>query len=79
MADTTRLEVDREVAERLTALAAGHHLTSTATSPNWSQSRRTRPASAGASAAFREAVERPGFAEAFARDFGHGSLASRAA
>ncbi|MFJ6054150.1 MULTISPECIES: antitoxin MazE7 [unclassified Streptomyces] len=75
MADTTTVEVDTEVRDRLAALAADRGLSLRAYLAELATAQENEAALARAARAFERALERPGFREGFARDFGR--LASR--
>ncbi|MFD9374151.1 antitoxin MazE7 [Streptomyces sp. NPDC059999] len=70
MADTTTLEVDTAVHERLTALAAARGLSLPAYLSELCAAQENEAGLARAAKAFDEAVRRPGFREGFERDFG---------
>ncbi|MFG2874748.1 antitoxin MazE7 [Streptomyces sp. NPDC048337] len=69
MADTTTVEVDTEVHDRLTALAAARGLSLPAYLAELATAQENEAGLARAARAFDEAVARPGFREGFARDF----------
>ncbi|MFJ4775977.1 antitoxin MazE7 [Streptomyces sp. NPDC088762] len=69
MADTTTVELDTEVHDRLTALAAARGLSLPAYLAEFAAAQENEAGLARAARAFEEAVARPGFREAFARDF----------
>ncbi|MGW3321569.1 antitoxin MazE7 [Streptomyces virginiae] len=75
MADTTTVEVDTDVHDRLAVLAANRGLSLRAYLAELATSQENEAALARAALAFERALERPGFREGFARDFGR--LASR--
>ncbi|MER7824109.1 antitoxin MazE7 [Streptomyces sp. NPDC054945] len=75
MADTTTVEVDTDVRDRLAALAADRGLSLRAYLAELATAQENEAALARAARAFERALERPGFREGFARDFGR--LASR--
>lgn len=70
MADTTILEVDTDVHERLTALAAARGLSLPSYLAELAAAQENEAGLARAARAFDEAVRRPGFREGFERDFG---------
>lgn len=70
MADTTTVELDTDVHERLTALAAGRGLSLRAYLAELTAAQENEAGLARAATAFERAVERPGFRESFTRDFG---------
>ncbi|MEW2137986.1 antitoxin MazE7 [Streptomyces sp. NPDC005409] len=70
MADTTPVEVDTDVYDRLAALAADRGLSLRAYLAELTAAQEDGAALARAARAFEGAVERPGFREGFARDFG---------
>ncbi|MER6522845.1 antitoxin MazE7 [Streptomyces sp. NPDC001553] len=70
MSDTTALEVDTAVHERLTALAAARGLSLPAYLSELVAAQENEAGLARAAQAFDEAVRRPGFREGFERDFG---------
>ncbi|MFE0582177.1 MULTISPECIES: hypothetical protein [unclassified Streptomyces] len=70
MADTTTVEVDTDVRDRLAALAADRGLSLRAYLAELTAAQEHATALALAARAFEEALERPGFREGFARDFG---------
>ncbi|MBT2540200.1 antitoxin MazE7 [Streptomyces sp. ISL-44] len=69
MADTTTVEVDTDVHDRLAALAAARGLSLRAYLAELAAAQENQAALARAARAFDEAVVRPGFREGFARDF----------
>ncbi|MFD3698266.1 antitoxin MazE7 [Streptomyces sp. NPDC058646] len=69
MADTITVEVDTDVHARLTALAAAHGLSLPAYLAELTAAQENEAGLRRATRAFEAAVERPGFREAFARDF----------
>ncbi|QES46539.1 antitoxin MazE7 [Streptomyces venezuelae] len=73
MQDTTTLEVDTDVHERLTALAAARGLTLPAYLAELTAAQENEAGLARAARAFDEAVRRSGFREGFERDFGPAS------
>ncbi|MCX4721698.1 antitoxin MazE7 [Streptomyces virginiae] len=75
MADTTTVEVDTDVHDRLAVLAANRGLSLRAYLAELATAQENEAALARAARAFERALERPGFREGFARDFGR--LASR--
>ncbi|WP_327739665.1 antitoxin MazE7 [Streptomyces nojiriensis] len=75
MADTTHVEVDTDVHDRLTVLAADRGLSLRAYLAELATAQENEAALARAALAFERALERPGFREGFTRDFGR--LASR--
>ncbi|MGW5848900.1 antitoxin MazE7 [Streptomyces sp. NPDC055254] len=80
MADTTTVELDADVHARLTALAEARGLALGGYLAELAAAQEQEAGLARATAAFERAVERPGFREAFARDFGPGrNGSSRAA
>ncbi|WP_405834470.1 antitoxin MazE7 [Streptomyces sp. NBC_00105] len=70
MADTTTVEVDTDVHDRLAALAADRGLSLRAYLAELAATQENEAALARAARAFEQALERPGFREGFARDFG---------
>ncbi|MGW6978279.1 antitoxin MazE7 [Streptomyces sp. NPDC054932] len=70
MADTTTVEVDTDVRDRLAALAADRGLSLRAYLAELAAAQENEAARARAALAFERALERPGFREGFARDFG---------
>lgn len=74
MADTTTVEVDTDVHDRLAVLAADRGLSLRAYLAELTAAQENEAALSRAACAFEKALERPGFREGFARDFG--SLAS---
>ncbi|MEU4733294.1 MULTISPECIES: antitoxin MazE7 [unclassified Streptomyces] len=70
MADTTPVEVDTDVYDRLAALAADRGLSLRAYLAELTAAQEDGAALARAARAFEGAVARPGFREGFARDFG---------
>ncbi|MEU6294271.1 antitoxin MazE7 [Streptomyces erythrochromogenes] len=70
MADTTTVEVDTDVRDRLAVLAADRGLSLRAYLAELTAAQENRAALARAARAFEDALERPGFREGFARDFG---------
>ncbi|WP_030712181.1 hypothetical protein [Streptomyces sp. NRRL F-2580] len=76
MADTTTVEVDTDVHDRLAALAADRGLSLRAYLAELTAAQENAAALARAALAFEQALERPGFREGFARDFG-GPVARR--
>ncbi|MFD7256437.1 antitoxin MazE7 [Streptomyces sp. NPDC059874] len=79
MADTTTVEVDTDVHERLTALATARGLSLRAYLAELTAAQENEAGLARAAHAFERAVERPGFREGFERDFGPGRGDTRAA
>ncbi|MFE2165316.1 antitoxin MazE7 [Streptomyces sp. NPDC059447] len=79
MADTTTVEVDTDVHERLTALATARGLSLRAYLAELTAAQENEAALARAAQAFERAVERPGFREGFERDFGSGREGNRVA
>ncbi|MFD8636868.1 antitoxin MazE7 [Streptomyces sp. NPDC059533] len=79
MADTTTVEVDTDVHERLTALATARGLSLRAYLAELTAAQENEAALARAAHAFERAVERPGFREGFERDFGSGREGNRVA
>lgn len=79
MADTTAVELDTDVHDRLTALAAARGLSLPDYLAELAAAQEQAAALARAAHAFERAVERPGFREAFARDFGPDGTDTRAA
>lgn len=69
MADTTTVEVDTEVHDRLAALAAARGLSLRAYLAELAAAQENEAALDRAARAFEGAVARPGFREGFARDF----------
>ncbi|MFB7462372.1 antitoxin MazE7 [Streptomyces sp. NPDC056224] len=72
MADTTTVEVDTDVHDRLAALAAARGLSLRAYLAELTAAQENDVALARAARAFEEAVTRPGFREGFEHDFGPG-------
>ncbi|MER6317640.1 antitoxin MazE7 [Streptomyces sp. NPDC001581] len=70
MADTTTVEVDTDVHDRLAVLAADRGLSLRAYLAELTAAQENEAALARATLAFGKALERPGFREGFARDFG---------
>ncbi|MEU7729447.1 antitoxin MazE7 [Streptomyces sp. NPDC040724] len=70
MADTTTVEVDTDVHDRLAVLAADRGLSLRAYLAELAAAQENEAALARAARAFEQALERPGFREGFARDFG---------
>ncbi|MEU3064486.1 antitoxin MazE7 [Streptomyces subrutilus] len=70
MADTTAVELDTDVHDRLTALAAERGLSLPAYLAELASAQEREASLVRATRAFERAVDRPGFREAFARDFG---------
>ena len=70
MADTTTVEVDTDVHDRLAVLAADRGLSLRAYLAELATAQENEAALARAARAFEKALERPGFREGFARDFG---------
>ncbi|MFD3681105.1 antitoxin MazE7 [Streptomyces sp. NPDC058613] len=79
MADTTAVELDTDVHDRLTALAAARGLSLPDYLAGLAAAQEREAGLARAARAFERAVERPGFREGFARDFGPGGAGTRAA
>uniref|UniRef100_A0AAU2K007 Antitoxin MazE7 n=1 Tax=Streptomyces sp. NBC_00049 TaxID=2903617 RepID=A0AAU2K007_9ACTN len=77
MADTTTVEVDTDVHDRLTALAAARGLSLRAYLAELTSAQENEAGLAHAARAFDRAVERPGFREGFERDFGPGLMDAR--
>ncbi|KOU69775.1 MULTISPECIES: hypothetical protein [Streptomyces] len=75
MADTTTVEVDTDVRDRLAVLAADRGLSLRAYLAELTAAQENATALARAALAFESALDRPGFREGFARDFG--GLAAR--
>ncbi|KJY16335.1 MULTISPECIES: hypothetical protein [Streptomyces] len=75
MADTTTVEVDTDVRDRLAVLAADRGLSLRAYLAELTAAQENATALARAALAFENALDRPGFREGFARDFG--GLAAR--
>jgi predicted transcriptional regulator len=69
MADTT-IRIDEETRDRLKALAAARGVSMSAYLEELSLEEENRQRLAAATASFRAAIARPGFAEAFDHDFG---------
>ncbi|MEU9379297.1 antitoxin MazE7 [Streptomyces sp. NPDC048255] len=69
MADTITVEVDTDVHERLTALAAARGLSLPEYLAELTAAQENEAGLERATRAFEAAVERPGFREGFARDF----------
>ncbi|CAM5578925.1 antitoxin MazE7 [Streptomyces avidinii] len=70
MADTTTVEVDTDVHDRLAVLAADRGLSLRAYLAELATTQENEAARTRAARAFERALERPGFREGFARDFG---------
>lgn len=70
MADTTTVEVDTDVRDRLAALAADRGLSLRAYLAELTAAQENATALARAARSFEDALDRPGFREGFARDFG---------
>ncbi|MEV7520038.1 antitoxin MazE7 [Streptomyces sp. NPDC091371] len=79
MADTTTVEVDSDVHERLTALATARGLSLRAYLAVLTAAEENEAGLARAAQAFERAMDRPGFREGFERDFGPGGTDTRAA
>ncbi|WP_328929394.1 antitoxin MazE7 [Streptomyces sp. NBC_00190] len=79
MADTTTVEVDTDVHDRLAALAAARGLSLRAYLAELTAAQENEAALARAARAFDKAVARPGFREGFEHDFGPGPSGPRAA
>ncbi|MEV7618373.1 antitoxin MazE7 [Streptomyces sp. NPDC089799] len=77
MENTTSVEVDTNVHERLTALAATRGLSLSAYLAELAAEQENEAGLARATRAFDEAVRRPGFREGFERDFGPDSVFGR--
>lgn len=69
MADTTTVEVDTEVHDRLAALAAARGLSLRAYLAELAAAQENEAGLDRAARAFEAAVARPGFRSGFARDF----------
>ncbi|MEU6213931.1 antitoxin MazE7 [Streptomyces sp. JL4002] len=70
MADTTTVEVDTDVHDRLSVLAAARGLSLRAYLAELATAQENEAALVHAARAFEGALARPGFREGFARDFG---------
>ncbi|MFD3722985.1 antitoxin MazE7 [Streptomyces sp. NPDC058674] len=79
MADTTAVELDTDVHDRLAVLAAARGLGLPAYLAELAAAEEREAGLARATHAFERAVGRPGFREAFALDFGPGRTGGRAA
>ncbi|MET9319385.1 antitoxin MazE7 [Streptomyces sp. NPDC003038] len=79
MADTTSVEVDTDVHDRLTALATARGLSLPEYLAVLAAAQENEAGLAAAARAFDRAVNRPGFREGFVRDFGTGRAGSDAA